>query len=461
MAETPSSPYKRYQIEKKIAHNILPHPHRFQVKINKLALAKLILKECFRYWGKKDVILSRPCVYGVFSGPIGGFAPREKLCVGCLRCTTQYPRLATILPNPARQQLGDAYFTPEQVDTVVSEAETGRVPVKGAGFRGRFGGEGWDSLWTDMSEIVRPTRDGIYGRESISTEVDIGAKPPHLLFDRHKQAYGPLPHVVTIPLPMLFDTFPLSLLDQTLCQTLSEAGRQLQTFSILPFKVLQSFSLKGSHLIPLLGPNDYESIKNMEWEPSFIELSEWEPSALEAIHSHLPHTLPILRTDFEDDLLYYYQAGVRVFHLTANYHGRGRSGAFIMDLIRQAHLTFVDAGCREEVTLLGGGGIVAAEHVPKAILCGLDAVTLDSPLLVALQATFKDEGFQLPSQLSPDWGVQRLKNLVGSWRDQLFEILGAMGLRDVRRLRGEMGRALSQKELEQEAFAGIKGYDEK
>jgi len=33
-----------------------------------------------------------------------------------------------------------------------------------------------------------------------------------------------------------------------------------------------------------------------------------------------------------------------------------------------------------------------------------------------------------------------------------------MGLREVRRLRGEMGRAMFQKELEREAFSGIEGY---
>jgi hypothetical protein len=36
--------------------------------------------------------------------------------------------------------------------------------------------------------------------------------------------------------------------------------------------------------------------------------------------------------------------------------------------------------------------------------------------------------------------------------------MGAMGLREVRRLRGEIGRAMFQKDLEREAFAGIEGY---
>ena len=62
------------------------------------------------------------------------------------------------------------------IATTWNQAETGRIPVSGAGYRGPFCGPGFDSMWTDMSEIVRPTRDGIHGREYISTSVDIGAE---------------------------------------------------------------------------------------------------------------------------------------------------------------------------------------------------------------------------------------------------------------------------------------------
>jgi glutamate synthase domain-containing protein 2 len=85
--------------------------------------------------------------------------------------------------------------------------------------------------------------------------------------------------------------------------------------------------------------------------------------------------------------------------------------------------------------------------------------------LAALQAQFVGEctereksRFKLPRKLTVGWGVQRLKNFLTSWRDQLLEVLGAMGLREVRRLRGEMGRAMFQKEMEREAFSGIEGY---
>jgi glutamate synthase domain-containing protein 2 len=106
-----------------------------------------------------------------------------------------------------------------------------------------------------------------------------------------------------------------------------------------------------------------------------------------------------------------------------------------------------------------------AEHMAKAIICGLDAVALDTAPLVALQIRFTGEctdpensHLVFNNKITSNWGVQRLKNLLASWHNQMLEIAGAMGIREVRRMRGEMGRAMFQKELEQDAFGGIKGY---
>jgi hypothetical protein len=46
-------------------------------------------------------------------------------------------------------------------------------------------------------------------------------------------------------------------------------------------------------------------------------------------------------------------------------------------------------------------------------------------------------------------------NLMAAWRNQLLEVLGAMGLREVARLRGERGRALYFDQLEEEVFQEI------
>jgi hypothetical protein len=55
-----------------------------------------------------------------------------------------------------------------------------------------------------------------------------------------------------------------------------------------------------------------------------------------------------------------------------------------------------------------------------------------------------------------DWGAQRIVNLMAAWRDQLLEVLGAMGMREVRRLRGELGRTIFQSK-EEEAFQALFG----
>ena len=52
-------------------------------------------------------------------------------------------------------------------------------------------------------------------------------------------------------------------------------------------------------------------------------------------------------------------------------------------------------------------------------------------------------------------GAQRLMNLMGAWNNQLLEVLGAMGIREVRRLRGEVGRAMFVEELQKEIFAPL------
>jgi hypothetical protein len=323
-------------------------------------------------------------------------------------------------------------------------------------------------MWTDMSEIVRPTRDGIHGREFISTAVDLGQKPPFLAFDAQGVATGQSARTFSIPIPVLFDVPPPSLLSTKFLQILVAAAQKAETLVVLPVGVLTRFRLRGQQIVPLVSHEDATALTELRFAPPMIELDGWNEALLREIRMHFPVSTICLRHDFvsKEELSKYYHRGIRVFHLVANYHGLGRDGRFVLDLIREAHGAFVEAGCRDEVTLLGSGGIITAEHVPKAIICGLDAVALDTSLLAALQAQFLGEClerekicFRLPRRLTVNWGVQRIANLLASWRDQLLEVMGAMGLREVRRLRGEIGRAMFQKDLEREAFAGIEGYD--
>ena len=154
------------------------------------------------------------CVYGFYRDEADtlrdeiGYLDYIYQCKGCLSCVQDCTKgILTRVVNPEYQRLGDDYFTPDIILTTWFQAETGRIPVSGAGYGGPFSGAGFDSMWTDMSEIVRPTRDGIHGREYINTSVDIGRKLDHLAFEDGELASSP-PPLIEMPLPVIFDVIP-------------------------------------------------------------------------------------------------------------------------------------------------------------------------------------------------------------------------------------------------------------
>jgi len=457
------STYHRYHIETSPAPDHVSHPSRFRVHVRRPRLLGLVLRELIQFRGNLSVALSRPCVYGVFGSPVGGLAPREQHCVGCLRCTVQYPDIVQVEPNPDRRGIGDSYLTPDQVDTILYEARTGRVPVRGAGYRGPFGGEGWDGLWTDMSEIVRPTRDGIHGREFISTLVDLGEKPSRLAFDGNGGPVGPEPRVVSISVPFLLDLPPRSVRSDGLLRALTEAARRIDALAIVPASYAER-GLAGPHVVPLVGLADRGRPLRLDGSPRLLMLDGWDAGRFEDLRRSFPGSLVGVRVPADADVLGLVRGGARILHLTADYHARV-GDRFFGERILEVHRALVEAGLREEVTLIGSGGIAAAEHVPKAMVCGLDAVGLDTAVCVALQARFHGECRERETArialhgMDGGWAVQRVVNLAGSWRDQLLEVMGAMGLREARRLRGETGRCMFQRDVEREAFAGIHGYD--
>ena len=112
----------------------------------------------------------------------------------------QRPERAVKVPRkPEYLAMGDDYWKPDIMATTWNQADSGRIPVSGAGYRGRYHGPGFDGIWTDMSEIVRPTRDGIHGREYISTSVDIGSKPMRLSFTSDGKMVGETSALIDLP----------------------------------------------------------------------------------------------------------------------------------------------------------------------------------------------------------------------------------------------------------------------
>jgi len=476
---TPS--YRRFRIDTRPAPPRRKLPRPFTPRVGKIGLAGTLIREVFEYGFKlrerkyRRVLLTRPCIYGVFSGRFGGFHPIRDRCTGCLRCVQEFPEFCRVDRNPDFFRFADSYWIPEDpttaratpVSTVSYEAATGKIPIKGMGYKEGFAGKGWDSIWTDMSEIVRPTRDGVYGREYISTLTDLGRKPTHL--ELFGSTIKELARTIELELPIIFDYLPDNLNSRSILGSIANTARRTGTFFVASAK--QASGLLESEckpIIPLLSPAEIAENLDRIAKSAAIELTTFDNGAVALIRKTNP-TAPLairlpLTKDAEQTAVELAKKEVDAIHLFANYHGEdwySKDSIFTKDHIRAVHRRLVKESLRDQVTIIASGGITLAEHVPKAIACGADIVGLDTTVLVALQAEFMGEcksqleGRIKPERFDENWGAQRLVNLLASWHDQLIEVLSAMGMRDVRRLRGDVGRAMFNEDLEREAFADI------
>lgn len=361
------------------------------------------------------------------------------------------------LPTPGR---GDPYWTPEIISQTWYMAEKGKIPISGAGYGGPFAGPGFDAIWLDMSEIVRPTRDGIHGREYISTSVDVGRKPPYLRFNGNGTA--DLPPIVELPIPVVFNPFPFPLGTRSPVAAIARAADALRVLAIVtPEMWADDLVPFAPALTPRLSTSDVDRMRHLWQQARVIELEgEHFETATREIKSARPDAVVIWRVPLDridarrvEQMV---RDGAEVIHLFADEYGQTAQG-FMADVLRGLHRHLVETGIRDEVTLLASGGIATAEHVPKAIVCGADLVAIDFTSAVAFGCGLWADKAHCPAEngeFAPEWGAQRLINLMAAWRDQLLECLGAMGMREVRRLRGEVGRAIFQPQ-EETAFRAL------
>jgi ferredoxin len=396
-------------------------------------------------------------------------------CMGCLYCVQNCTKgLLRLAINPVYEGLGNEYWSPEIIQTTWTQAETAKIPVSGAGYRGRFSGPGFDSMWTDMSEIVRPTRDGIHGREYISTSVDIGRKPPFLSFKDKKQT-GVNPTLVTIPMPLIIDMPSQKYALPQLGPVLRETAKRTGLIAIVDSNdwSLVNDQQELSHIAFHLNPEAPLPPKEVLARTKLVELPDG-PDILKRI-SQIKNICPEIVVSVKVTLD---SSGCRraielaeipdieVIHIAADLNGNEigvQKPRFIKDMMREIHTSLVEKGNRDEITIIASGGIALAEHLAKAMICGADLVTIDLPLLVALECQLCNScqpGMVCPARLEKinfEYGVGRMTNLIAAWHDQLIEVMGAMGMREARRLRGDVGRGMFFEQLEEETFGKLFG----
>ncbi len=449
--------FERYRIEIKEAPPKFKIPSKFLVKRYNNCVN---LQECVE-----------ACIYGVHKVREDGQVaePLSDKCRGCHACTLACPKSAiSVMINPEFEKLGNSYFTPERLEAIYYEAETGRIPVSGAGYGGPFSGRGFDGIWFDFSEIVRPTRDGIHGREYISTSVDLGRKLPHLNFDERGNMISDVPKTIEIPIPIILDAPTASGAGIGLQLALAKAATTLKTFSVVNAKEY-SDDLKSymPNLIPRIGIDRLSEFEELVRKARIVEI-EPEGSKIDVCIKSLkevnPSALISIRSKYDERsgerAEVFAKEGADIIHFYVDDAIVEKDPDVVKNAIQRTHSYLVYKNIRDEVTFISGGGIAEASHVPKSIILGTDAISLGLAYQIALgcKICYGNE-HSLDCQIKVeakdvDWASQRILNLVSSWRDQLLEVLGGMGLREVRRQRGEIGRAMFCHEIEERIFGG-------
>jgi hypothetical protein len=454
---------KKYHI-----HN-QPAPPRF-TPVGKFCIIDMY-EECAR--GCRNCV-KRKCIYKIheqeaeFDGRLNRPAEFVNECMNCLMCVQNCTRGAlTRAVNPEFKWLGDEYWKPELINSIWKQAATGNIPVSGAGYGGPFSGPGFDSMWTDMSEIVRPTRDGIHGREYISTSVELGAKLSHLSFDSYGNISVEPPPLVEIPVPFLIERPPFGDISENVLEALALAAGKLETLFILDAKdFTERMSKYKNSLVPSVGLDDIEKYAGIIRGSKIVEIADC-PDVMRGVRGIKEidgETVVIVRVkltnDIEEHISGLAAQGAEALLLCADIHGKPANGGdiFIKDVFRKIHTRLVRENIRDRVTLIASGGIAMPEHMAKVILCGADCVALGLPFLIAMECRMCrncEKGLECPvkmAEIPSEYGAARIMNLAAAWRNQLLEVLGAMGIREVRRLRGEFGRAMFREDLERDTF---------
>jgi len=419
------------------------------------------------------------CIYDVFKDSRKHISTMQEPqyiydCQSCFRCVQECTRgIFSRVINPEYRTLGDDYWKADIIEQTWKQAQTGRIPVSGAGYGGPFVGRGFDSMWTDMSEIVRPTRDGIHGREYINSTVELSRRPLWLEFGADMSLATDVPPILEVPLPLLFRQPEFGVLSEKVLLAMAKAAQELGTMMFIdPKDYSEALAPYAKSLIPCLKIDDYKNYTEIINNSRMIELADSPEieAAIAEIRAGYPEVFVSVSVPLDDKAslraVELAEMNIDTLHFYADSSGNELDTTqprFLKEMIREIHLLLVGKGIRQKINLLFSGGIAMAEHIAKAIICGADAITVDNPLLIALECRLCRrcrQGKTCPvkmGQIKVDWGRQRIINLVGAWRNQLLEVMGAMGIREARRLRGEVGRSMWFEDLEKESFTPIFG----
>ena len=204
--------------------------------------------------------------------------------------------------------------------------------------------------------------------------------------------------------------------------------------------------------IPLFSPFPFHSVYSIEDHMKHIDwIKHVNPRTLISTKVSTP-------TDVDMVAVGSYYAGTHIIHIDGGYGGTGaapdiakKNIAMPVDYaIPKVHRFLLSEGARDAITLIASGGIRNYYDIAKAIALGADGVVIGTAELVALSCVrcsrcssgrgcprgiaTTDPG--LITQMTVEWGTQRIVNLYHAWSVGLKDILKQLGLKSIKELRG-------------------------